>query len=118
MEIVPIIPVTKRGFPATVPVAEIVNAILYMLKTGVQWNQLPVRALFSEVVLSWQRSTTIIINGAWKDFSTKFLAGTAPNWIFPGWTSTAAIPGHQERPWCGRSGEEDTENNQRPMFDR
>ncbi|MGC1515841.1 MAG: IS5/IS1182 family transposase, partial [Maribacter sp.] len=36
MEIVPYIPKTKRGFAPTVPVAEIVNAILYKLKTGVQ----------------------------------------------------------------------------------
>jgi transposase len=46
MEIVPFIPKTKRGFVPTVPVAEIVNAILYKLKTGAQWHQLPVRALF------------------------------------------------------------------------
>ena len=46
MEIVPLIPKTKRGFPPTVPLVEIVNAILYKLKTGTQWNQLPVKALF------------------------------------------------------------------------
>ncbi len=44
--IVPYIPRTKRGFPPTVALAEIVNAVLYKLKTGVQWNQLPVKALF------------------------------------------------------------------------
>ncbi|MGS2761385.1 transposase [Sinomicrobium sp. M5D2P9] len=54
IEIVPLIPRTKRGFPPTVPLVEIVNAILYKLKTGVQWNQLPVKALFSGVSLSWQ----------------------------------------------------------------
>lgn len=36
MDIVPFIPRTKRRFPPTVSVAEIVNAILYKLKTGVQ----------------------------------------------------------------------------------
>lgn len=35
MEIIPHIPRTKRGFPPTVPLVEIVNAILYKLKTGV-----------------------------------------------------------------------------------
>lgn len=33
---------------------EIVNAVLYKLKTGVQWEQLPVKALFPNVLLSWQ----------------------------------------------------------------
>jgi len=53
MEIVPLIPKTKRGFPPTVPLVEIVNAILYKLKTGVQWNQLPVKALFEGESLTW-----------------------------------------------------------------
>jgi len=54
MEIVPLIPKTRRGFPPTVPLVEIVNAILYKLKTGVQWNQLPVKALFEgDSLLTW-----------------------------------------------------------------
>lgn len=53
MEIVPFIPKTKRGFPPTVPLVELINAILYKLKTGVQWNQLPVKALFEKNALSW-----------------------------------------------------------------
>jgi len=53
MEIVPLIPKTKRGFPPTVPLGEIINAILYKLKTGVQWNQLPVKALFEGQPLVW-----------------------------------------------------------------
>src|SRR5690554_4547345 len=53
MEIVPFIPKTKRGFPPTVPLVEIINAILYKLKTGVQWNQLPVNALFEQQPLTW-----------------------------------------------------------------
>ncbi len=77
MEIVPFIPRTKRGFPPTVPVAEIVNAILYKLKTGVQWNRLPVKALFSGVSLSWQsvyyHYRKWCLSGAWKDCWTKFL---------------------------------------------
>lgn len=44
----------KRGFSPTVPVAEIINAILYKLKTGVQWRELPVKSLFEEEILSWQ----------------------------------------------------------------
>lgn len=54
MEIVPYIPTAQGGFPPTAPTVEIINAILYKLKTGAQWRLLPVNALFSTVVLSWQ----------------------------------------------------------------
>jgi transposase len=52
-EIVPYLPLAKRGFQTTVPLEEIVNAILYKLKTGVQWHQLPVKALFEGDSLCW-----------------------------------------------------------------
>lgn len=48
MEIIPHIPLAKRGFQPTVPLVEIVNAILYKLKTGVQWHQLPTRVFLSK----------------------------------------------------------------------
>ena len=54
IEIVPFIPRTSRGFQPTAPLTEIVNGILYKLKTGVQWHQLPVKALFALKYLSWQ----------------------------------------------------------------
>ena len=54
IEIVPFIPRTSRGFQPTAPLTEIVNGILYKLKTGVQWHQLPVKALFGQKYLSWQ----------------------------------------------------------------
>ena len=77
MEIVPFIPKTKRGFAPTVPMVEIVNAILYKLKTGVQWNLLPVKALFSRLSLSWQsvyyHYRKWCLSGAWKDCWIKFL---------------------------------------------
>ena len=53
-EIVPYLPLAKRGFQVTVPLEEIVNAVIYKLKTGVQWHQLPVKALFDNEPLSWQ----------------------------------------------------------------
>ena len=53
-EIVVHLPLPKRGFPPTAALEEIVNAILYKLKTGVQWELLPVNALFGEKKLSWQ----------------------------------------------------------------
>lgn len=53
-EIVPHLPLAKRGFQVRVPLEELVNAVLYKLKTGVQWHQLPVKSLFDEDVLTWQ----------------------------------------------------------------
>jgi transposase len=76
-EIVAYIPRTVRGFPPRVPLHEIVNAILYKLKTGVQWEQLPVKALFEMKPLSWQsvyhhyRKWCKV--GFWKDCWIKFL---------------------------------------------
>lgn len=50
MEILPHLSVAKRGYPTKSELVEIVNAILYKLKTGVQWEYLPVGSLFSGVV--------------------------------------------------------------------
>ncbi len=78
MEIVPYIPLPKRGFPPTVPIVEIVNAVLYKLKTGLQWQFLPVGSLFSDKVLVWQ-SVYYHFNkwgksGTFKDCWTAFLS--------------------------------------------
>lgn len=55
MEIVPNIPMPRRRFPPPrVELSEIVNAVLYKMKTGVQWEYLPVTALFGERPLTWQ----------------------------------------------------------------
>lgn len=53
-DIIPYLPTAQRGFSPTVSLVEIVNSILYKLKTGVQWHQLPVKALFEDKILSWQ----------------------------------------------------------------
>ncbi|WP_373275027.1 transposase [Parapedobacter tibetensis] len=77
MEIVPYIPKTNLGFAPTVPLAEIINAILYKLKSGVQWHQLPVKALFDSKVLSWQsvyyHYRKWCLCGFWKDCWVSFL---------------------------------------------
>ena len=77
MEIVPFILKTKRSSASTAPLVEIVNAILYKFKTGVQWNQLPVKSFFEEVALSSQsvyyHYRKWCLYGAWKDCWTKFL---------------------------------------------
>lgn len=52
-EIMPYLSVAKRGFSTKADLAEVVNAILHKLKTGCQWAELPVEALFGKVVLSW-----------------------------------------------------------------
>jgi len=54
LEIIPYLPETKRGFKPKVPLCEIVNAILYKLKTGMQWAYLPVDSLFSEHKLHYK----------------------------------------------------------------
>lgn len=54
LEIVPYLPETKRGFKPKVPLCEIVNAILYKLKTGIQWEFLPVESLFENDVLNYK----------------------------------------------------------------
>ena len=52
--IVPHLRVGKRGPQSRVKPAEIVSAILYRLKTGCQWRELPTTAFFSGGPLSWQ----------------------------------------------------------------
>lgn len=44
----------KRGFETKSCLIEIINSILYKLKTGIQWHMLPVESLFSDVVLSYK----------------------------------------------------------------
>jgi transposase len=53
-EILPHLSVAKRGFKTKSCLIEIVTSILYKLKTGVQWEYLPVDSLFSKVVLSYK----------------------------------------------------------------
>jgi transposase len=54
LEIVPYLPQTKRGFKPKAPLYEIVNAILYKLKTGIQWEFLPVESLFENEILHYK----------------------------------------------------------------
>lgn len=54
MEIMPRIRLPRRGFALTVPLCKIVNVILYKLKSGMQWEYLPIDPLFGERKLSGQ----------------------------------------------------------------
>jgi transposase len=51
--ILPYLSLGKRGFKTRVAVIEIVECILYRLKTGCQWRQLPVKQFFSDEQLKW-----------------------------------------------------------------
>ncbi len=53
-EIICHLPVRKRGFKPQAPTCEIINCILYKLKTGIQWHLLPVDSLFSTHVLNYK----------------------------------------------------------------
>ena len=49
-EILPHLSVAKRGFNQKSSLIEVINAILYKLKTGCQWEYLPVKELFAAVL--------------------------------------------------------------------
>lgn len=52
-EILPYLSTAKRGYVTQSCIIEIINAILYKLKTGCQWEFLPVKALFTGKVLGY-----------------------------------------------------------------
>lgn len=52
--IMPYLSMAKRGFPSKYDLVEIVNAILYKLKSGCQWRLLPVGHLFAGEPPSWK----------------------------------------------------------------
>ena len=52
--IVPHLSVGKRGPKLQVKASEIVSAILYKLKTGCQWRELPTKECFGDRRISWQ----------------------------------------------------------------
>ncbi len=52
--IVPHLSVGKRGTKLQVKPSEIVSAILYRLKTGCQWRELPTKEFFGGRRISWQ----------------------------------------------------------------
>ncbi len=54
LEIIPHLSIAKRGFKTKSCLIEVVNCILYKLKTGCQWHLLPVKSLFSKVVLHYK----------------------------------------------------------------
>lgn len=51
--IIPHLSVGKRGFKSRVPLGSVVQAILYRLKTGCQWRELPIKQFFEEGSITW-----------------------------------------------------------------
>ena len=52
--ILPHLSVGTRGPEPTVDLLEVVETILYKLKTGCQWRQLPLKQFFTQAALSWE----------------------------------------------------------------
>ena len=52
--IVPCLSVGKRGKKPPAKLSEIISAILYKLKSGCQWRQLPTKEFFQQPSLTWQ----------------------------------------------------------------
>lgn len=52
--ILPHLSVGERGKDIKVEMTALIEAILYKLKTGCQWRQLPVKQFFDEAKLTWQ----------------------------------------------------------------
>ena len=62
-KITPHLSAAKRGFKTKSCLSEIVNSILYKLKTGIQWHIPLVESLFSDTVLSLKQYSAIFVNG-------------------------------------------------------
>lgn len=51
MEILPYMTTAKRGYTCKGDLCEVIQCILYKLKTGCQWHMIPTKAIFTDVVL-------------------------------------------------------------------
>ena len=76
-QIMPYLSVAKRGYESQFDLVEVVNAILYKLKSGCQWRILPVGHLFSGTPPSWKtvfhHFRKWCRNGDWKGAFTQIL---------------------------------------------
>jgi transposase len=75
--LMPYLSQTHLGRRTKVPLWRIIKAIIYRLKSGVQWRELPVRQFCSGILISWQ-SIYYHFNkwskdGSWKKLWTKLL---------------------------------------------
>lgn len=54
VEILPYLTTAKRAYPCKGDLCEVIQCILYKLKTGCQWHMIPTMAIFTEVVLHYK----------------------------------------------------------------
>lgn len=116
-EILPHLSKAKRGYVTQSCLIEVVNAILYKLKTGCQWAFLPVEALFSGKVLShgavyhhynkWSKS------GEWKSMWVRLLDKHRNEldmsaWIWTGATRLHSVAVKKSDTKGGRNGRRPT----------
>ena len=95
-EIMPYLSIAKRGYNSKFDLIEVVNAILYKLKSGCQWRLLPDRASFSaERDQAGTQSSIITVNGVKKRNGRRsipeYLAGIKVTPICPSPISTVPI---------------------------
>ena len=115
-EILPHLSVAKRGFKTKSCLIEVVNCILYKLKTGVQWEFLPVESLFSKVVLSYKtvfgHFRKWCKNGSWRDSWIKQLSNHNAKLDLSGAdidaSHTPALKGGEEIAYQGRKSRKTT----------
>lgn len=54
MEILPYMTNAKRGYKCKGDLCEVIQCILYKLKTGCQWHMIPTKAIFTDTVLHYK----------------------------------------------------------------
>ena len=78
----PHLSVAKRGYATKSDLSEIIQCILYKLKTGCQWHTLPVSSIFTRTVLSYKtvygHFRKWSMNGEWKKVWTIILERYKP----------------------------------------
>ncbi|WP_037349759.1 transposase [Saprospira grandis] len=71
-------PEKKLARKTKAPLWQIVKAIIYRLKTGCQWRELPIQSFFDEVLICWQTVyyyfNSWSESGIWQKVWIQFLA--------------------------------------------
>ena len=95
-EILPFLSVAKRGYVTKSDLVEVIQCILYKLKTGCQWHMLPVSAIFTGRVLSYKSVYAHFRkwskNGEWEKVWSEFWSVTGVAWICLAGIWTAVTP--------------------------
>ena len=95
-EILPHLSGAKRGYVSQSDLVEVIQCILYKLKTGCQWHMLPVSSFFTGRVLHYKtvyghfRKWSKMVNG--RRCGASFCTVIGLSWTCPAWNWTAATP--------------------------